>query len=83
MPDRPRTTASGDSQSADTTSGGGQRGGDNAWNVGGRKRQIVVDSMGLDRTGSMLRMTNRWIKDIACTTGFGSPDILWKGFQGK
>lgn len=36
-----------DSQSDDTTSGGEQRGRDNAKNVDGRKRQIVVDSMGL------------------------------------
>ena len=31
----------------DTTSGGEQRGRDNAKNVDGRKRHIVVDSMGL------------------------------------
>ncbi len=43
----PRTTASVDSQSVDTTSGGEQRGRDNAQNVNGRKRHIVVDSMGL------------------------------------
>ncbi len=42
-----RTTASVDSQSVDTTSGGEQRGRDNAKNVDGRKRHIVVDSMGL------------------------------------
>ena len=36
-----------DSQSVDTTSGGKQRGRDNAKNVDGRKRHIVVDSMGL------------------------------------
>ena len=36
-----------DSQSVDTTSGGEQRGRDNAKNVDGRKRHIVVDSMGL------------------------------------
>ena len=46
-PDHPRTTASADSQSVDTTSGGEQRGRDNAKNVDGRKRHIVVDSMGL------------------------------------
>jgi transposase len=46
-PYRPRTTASVDSQSVDTTSGGEQRGRDNAKNVDGRKRHIVVDSMGL------------------------------------
>jgi putative transposase len=46
-PDQPRTTASVDSQSVDTTSGGEQRGRDNAKNVDGRKRHIVVDSMGL------------------------------------
>ena len=43
----PRTTASVDSQSVDTTSGGEERGRDNAKNVDGRKRHIVVDSMGL------------------------------------
>ncbi|HMB06695.1 MAG TPA: IS5 family transposase [Isosphaeraceae bacterium] len=42
-----RTTASVDSQSVDTTSGGEARGRDNAKNVDGRKRHIVVDSMGL------------------------------------
>ena len=46
-PYAPRTTASVDSQSVDTTSGGEERGRDNAKNVDGRKRQIVVDSMGL------------------------------------
>jgi putative transposase len=46
-PYQPRTTASADSQSVDTTSGGEARGRDNAKNVDGRKRHIVVDSMGL------------------------------------
>ncbi len=46
-PGHQRTTASVDSQSVDTTSGGEQRGRDNAKNVDGRKRHIVVDSMGL------------------------------------
>jgi len=46
-PYHPRTTASVESQSVDTTSGGEQRGRDNAKNVDGRKRHIVVDSMGL------------------------------------
>src|SRR5271166_4403226 len=46
-PYHPRTSASVDSQSVDTTSGGEQRGRDNAKNVDGRKRHIVVDSMGL------------------------------------
>ena len=46
-PYSPRTSASVDSQSVDTTSGGEQRGRDNAKNVDGRKRHIVVDSMGL------------------------------------
>src|SRR5512135_1793334 len=46
-PYHPRTSASIDSQSIDTTSGGEQRGRDNAKNVDGRKRHIVVDSMGL------------------------------------
>src|SRR3954465_10442989 len=43
----PRTSASVDSQSVDTTSGGEHRGRDNFKNVDGRKRHIVVDSMGL------------------------------------
>jgi putative transposase len=47
QPYRPRTSASVDSQSVDTTCGGEQRGRDNAKNVDGRKRHIVVDSMGL------------------------------------
>jgi putative transposase len=46
-PDHPRTSASVDSQSVDTTSGGEQRGRDNARNVDSRKRNIVVDSMGI------------------------------------
>ena len=46
-PNQPRTTASVDSQSVDTSSGGEQRGRDNAQNVDGRKRPIVVDSLGL------------------------------------
>lgn len=46
-PYSPRTTASVDSQSVDTTSGGEERGRDNAKNVDGRKRHIVVDSLGL------------------------------------
>ena len=46
-PYHPRTTASVDSQSVDTTCGGEARGRDNAKNVNGRKRHIVVDSLGL------------------------------------
>jgi putative transposase len=46
-PGQPRRTASIDSQSVDTSSGGEARGRDNAKNVNGRKRHIVVDSMGL------------------------------------
>jgi transposase len=46
-PYSPRTTASVDSQSVDTTCGGEERGRDNAKNVDGRKRHIVVDSLGL------------------------------------
>jgi putative transposase len=46
-PYHPRTTASVASQSVDATSGGEARGRDNAKNVDGRKRHIVVDSMGL------------------------------------
>jgi putative transposase len=46
-PYHPRTSASVDSQSVDTTCGGEQRGRDNAKDVDGRKRHIVVDSLGL------------------------------------
>jgi len=46
-PHHPRTSASVDSQSVDTTSGGEGRGRDNAKNVDGRERHIVVDGMGL------------------------------------
>src|SRR5271156_5272932 len=46
-PSPPRPTASVDSQSVDTTSGGEQRGRDNHKNVDGRKRHIIVDSLGL------------------------------------
>jgi len=46
-PYAPRTSASVDSQSVNATSGGDARGRDNAKNVNGRKRHIVVDSMGL------------------------------------
>ena len=46
-PYQPRTSASVDSQSIDTTSGGEHRGRDNAKDVDGRKRHIVVDRMGL------------------------------------
>ena len=46
-PRRPRTTASIDSQSVDTSSGGEATGRDNANNVDGRKRHIIVDSLGL------------------------------------
>jgi putative transposase len=46
-PSAPRTSASVASQSVDATCGGEQRGRDNAKNVDGRKRHLVVDSMGL------------------------------------
>src|SRR4051794_31096262 len=46
-PYHPRTSASVDSQSVDATSGGEQRGRDNAKDVDGRKRHIGVDGMGL------------------------------------
>jgi transposase len=46
-PYHPRTSAGVDSQSVDTSSGGERRGRDNAKNVDGRKRHVVVDSMGL------------------------------------
>jgi transposase len=48
-PGQARTTASIDSQSVDTSSGGEARGRDNAKNVDGRKRHIIVDSLGLLR----------------------------------
>jgi putative transposase len=47
QPGRPRRTASIDSQSVDTSSGGEARGRDNAKKIDGRKRHIVVDSLGL------------------------------------
>jgi putative transposase len=46
-PGQPRHTASIDSQSVDSSSGGEATGRDNAKNVDGRKRHIIVDSMGL------------------------------------
>ena len=46
-PGRPRHTASIDSQSVDSSSGGEAIGRDNAKNVDGRKRHIIVDSLGL------------------------------------
>ncbi|SRR5579884_2849392 len=46
-PGRPRHTASIDSQSLDSSSGGEARGRDNAKNVDGRKRHLIVDSLGL------------------------------------
>src|ERR1044071_4535266 len=46
-PGHPRRTASIDSQSVDASSGGEARGRDNAKNGNGRKRPIVVDSLGL------------------------------------
>src|SRR5205823_13536384 len=46
-PGQPRRTASIDSQSVDCSSGGEAIGRDNAKNVHGRKRHIVVDSLGL------------------------------------
>jgi putative transposase len=46
-PRRPRRTASIDSQSVDTSEGGEATGRDNAKNVDGRKRHIIVDSLGL------------------------------------
>src|SRR5262249_50468203 len=46
QPGRPRRTASIDSQSVDTSSGGAARGRDNAQKVDGRKRPLVVDSLG-------------------------------------
>jgi putative transposase len=46
-PYHPRTSGRVDSQSVDTTSGGEQRGRDNFQNVDGRKRHLVVDSLGL------------------------------------
>ena len=45
-PYHPRTSASVDRQSVDTPSGGEARGRDNAKDVDGRERRIVVDAMG-------------------------------------
>ena len=44
IPGPPRASTA---SAVDTTSGGEERGRDNAQNVDGRKRPIVVDSMGL------------------------------------
>src|SRR2546429_384066 len=46
-PGKPRRAASIDSQSVDSSSGGEAIGRDNAKNVDGRKRHIIVDSLGL------------------------------------
>jgi putative transposase len=46
-PYSPRTSGSIDSQSVNTTSGGEERGRDNAKNVNGRKRHIIVENLGL------------------------------------
>ena len=46
-PGQPRRSASIDSQSVDTSSGGEARGRDNAKKIDGRKRHIIVDSLGL------------------------------------
>ena len=46
-PGQPRTTASIDRPSVDSSAGGEARGRDNAKNVNGRKRPLVVDSLGL------------------------------------
>src|SRR5438309_1983411 len=71
-PYSPRTTASVDSQSVDTTSGGEQRGRDNAKNVDGRKRHIVVDSMGLLLA---VLVTAADVDDAqAAAESFGRPD---------
>src|SRR3954463_4826571 len=71
-PYSPRTTASVDSQSVDTTSGGEQRGRDNAKNVDGRKRHIVVDSMGLLLA---VLVTAADVDDARAARGlFGRPD---------
>ena len=45
-PSAPRAAASADSRSVDTTPGGADRGRDNAKNVDGRKRHILVDPTG-------------------------------------
>jgi putative transposase len=45
-PGHPPHSASIDSQSVDTSEGGEARGRDNAKNVDGRKRHIIVDSLG-------------------------------------
>ena len=82
-PYHPRTSASVDSQSVDTTSGNEQRGRDNAKNVDRQKRHIVVDSMGLllavlvtaasvDDAAAARRCSpgstaSRWARSCGCT----------------
>jgi putative transposase len=65
---RPRHTASIDSQSVDTSSGGEAIGRDNAKNVDGRKRHIVVDSTGLLLA---VMVTSADVDDAAA-----APDVL-------
>jgi putative transposase len=67
-PGRPRRTASIDSQSVDASSGGEARGRDNAKNVNGRKRHIVVDSLGL-----LLAVV---VTSAAVDDGVAAPQVL-------
>jgi putative transposase len=67
-PRRPRRTASIDSQSVDASSGGEARGRDNAKNVNGRKRHIVVDSLGL-----LLAVV---VTSAAVDDGVAAPEVL-------
>src|SRR5580693_9718347 len=62
-PYHPRTSACVDSQSVDASSGGEQRGRDNFKNVDGRKRHIVVDSMGLLLAGQPMGKVRRMYAD--------------------
>jgi transposase len=67
-PGQPRRTASIDSQSVDTSSGGEEIGRDNAKNVDGRKRHIVVDSLGL-----LLAVV---VTAADCDDGAAAPKVL-------
>jgi transposase len=63
-----RHSASIDSQSVDASSGGEARGRDNAKNVDGRKRHIIVDSMGL-----LLAVA---VTSAAVDDGAAAPEVL-------
>lgn len=66
-PGHPRRSASIDSQSVDASSGGEAIGRDNHKNVNGRKRHIVVDSLGLLLT---VVITASGVTEACCKTVF-------------